>query len=839
MEFNDVYNFNINNKKLNKEIYKHYTTIFDKIISTDEFENLKVQHDIDNVLKSNIKYNLLQPQSVTENDMEYILNFEILGSSNIYGNMNPTKSNTHFTLTEQKNITSIDYAYVVLYFPNYDENMNQKNDYLLSTLLVAYLLKNMYNNYDLTKKHLTGTKAKIICMTTCDIDPIVKNILSIYYDEVKIVPYIAPYDCHLPEHIKNDKTKFIDIQDVSKGHIQKTHGYYKVFTKLSIFNKDLFPYKKVMLLDSDLFPMGYFDTLFSLDIPAGWLEHKRQLLPNFGVSSWIYDREPFCKHGKLIPNILTDIENNYASDINASLLIITPNNTLYESMIGELKTPLDLWFGKDKYHKGFWLGNNYFDYYLLPEQNYLTKRLSGQWKSVDLGFCSWLLDLSDSFGFTFAGFITKPWKVQSAFHKYSINPYSDFSKINNKSLQRSYGCQLLNELIFNMLCDMKDTNNIYYDKILSEINTIKIIYESYDPWEPEMDLNSCHQNYIMNIKKYELKYLSYDQKKLVYMSHNQIDKEYLKKILYYDYVYDNVTRNIFNLEFISMTYKLIDILYDLSIRFNFKNNLFPFGNTLVSLAMFGAFDITDDDNDFLLIIKNKNVIYDIIEELLKINFVQVYVCLHGYKFIKITNDSKYFNNKDSMNFYDFKNNFDISQVWFFNYSLVLPYVENYMENNHVHNMTTYKNILMSHDHNYHIKLPWVDVFYIIDDSDNDYIDFNVNRQMRLSKDIFFGNNNTITEYISKKTYIIPNMKKYIQEYYGNPDKLSYYNIKTHHNIADRRVLFKIDIRDEFNKVVLVELFSHFGDMIRSIKKLNENDIDANSDTDSEIEEINN
>ena len=77
-------------------------------------------------------------------------------------------------------------------------------------------------------------------------------------------------------------------------------------------------------------------------------------------------------------------ENIYASDINASLLIVEPNQATFDEMISELQTPLDQWFGTegDKKHRGFWLGNDFYNFYFLPEQNYLTKKFSGQWKSV-------------------------------------------------------------------------------------------------------------------------------------------------------------------------------------------------------------------------------------------------------------------------------------------------------------------------------------------------------------------------------------------------------------------------------------------------------------------------
>lgn len=757
----DSYNFCINDRQLNELLLNNYY----KMYNSDKINKIQLPANFDNVLKNDFKYDLMKPKSIKDLGDKYELNFEISGCSNIYGSTNIVSSNTTFKLTELKNINKNDYAYAILYFPNYDSNMNKKSDYLLSTLIVGYCLKKMNQNYDLTKGKLCGTKAKVICMTTCDIDEAHKNILLTYYDEVKIVPFIAPSDCMLPDTIKKDKNRFISIQDVSKGNIKNTHGYYKVFTKLNIFNKNLFPYKKVILVDSDLFAMGYFDTLFSLNTPAGWLEHKRQIKSHLGVGSWIYDRQPYCKHGQTIPNIFTDIENDYAADINASLWVIEPNNNLFNSMINELKTPLHLWFGPNKNHKGFWLGNTYFDYYLLPEQNYLTKKLSGQWKSIDLGFSSWLIDLDDSFGFTFAGFIVKPWKVQSAYHKYSLNPISDFSKLNNKITQRSYGYQLLNNLIYAALSEIKNKN------ILGEIDSTKIIFDRFDPWEPEIDLNKCNSVKINQINTNHLKYLSYDQKKLVYVSNNNIEKGLMKKHLYFDYLYDNITRNILNLNYLTLNYKLADMLHDICKGYN----IFPFNNTLISLVTFGMFDICDDHNDFMLIVKNKNAIYDIIEQLLKIKNLQVYICLKDYQFIKITTNIQN-NEKNILKFNDFKNNFDFNKVLFFNYSFDETFYKNTLDRN---NIKITKKMLFD---NGTLKLPWIEVHYKIDNNIINVPD-------------------TVVQQVTNKRYKLPDIKKL-------SDRLSYYVIKS--------TSFKLDLRNEFNRTIIFDIMFYFKNILKKM-----------------------
>jgi hypothetical protein len=810
----DSYNYKVGDDKLNKLLSEYYSIFYNKFVNQKTLDKINCTN-LDNYITKDIKYHLPTPSGVIENNDNYKLTFEFIGQSNIYTNDNPSKTSTTVTLCEKKYISKDKYAYVVLYFPNYDSDGNIQHDYLLSTLLVAYTLKNNYHNYDLFKQSIKGTKAKVICMTTFDVDTNIINILKTYYDEIKLVPYIAHSSCNLPNEIKGDPHKFISITDVSKGHISKNHGYSKVFTKLNIFNKILFPYEKIILLDSDMITMGYFDTLFSLDVPAGYIEHRRLQSLDLGVSSWITDRNQFCKHGKLIPKLLTDIENSYASDINASLLVISPNTKLFDRMISELKTPLNQWFGK--YHKGFWLGNQFYDFYLLPEQNYLTKRFSGSWKSIDLGFCSWMLDLEEAFGFTFAGFIVKPWKIQSASHKYSINQASLFSKINNKNSQRAYGYQLLNSLLFSMAFDIKNNFPQHFRMITNELNKMEIVFKKFDPWEPEYKLEN-HSKHLYEMAENDLIKLSFDQKKLLYICNTKINKEKIQKIIYLDHILDSIARNIYELNFMALSYNLVDIFYDICNRLKLTGKLFPFGNSLVSLYHFGSFDITDDDNDFIMVVKKpdlKQIIVAIITEVLKYDYLQAYICLRDMKFIKITKTK---DDADSITLDDFKYNFDINKLKFFNISFKLPILEEFVENK---NIRMQKNMFLDIDGNYYTKIPWIDIFFIFDEG-NGKLYFDAHETPKYIAYATFFSGSSITEYVTGRKFRIPNMEKYIIEYYDNPNKLKYYLIKSLHNTSKilKSVLFKIDLSNIVEKEILYDVVHYINYNIKNLYAAN-------------------
>ena len=807
----DLYNFKIGDKYLNKLLYDNYNKFYQQM-KQEKDPNIS-EINLMKLLIEDIKYKFQSPVNIKEDNEKYVLDFEIIGKSNIFVNTQSKGTNTIFNLTELKSINQNDYAYIVLFFPGVI-NGEISNSYLLSTLLVAYLLKNRYQNYDLYKKSILGTKAKIICMTTVDTDTETVNILKLYYDEVKIVPYIAPNDCDLPEKIKLNKQHFIGIEDVSFGHLNKSHGYYKVFTKLNIFNHNIFPYKKVILLDSDQFPLGYFDTLFSLDTPAGCLEHRRSLSLNLGISSWANDRGQYCKHGKEIPKLFTDIENIYAADINASLLIIEPNRKVYKGMIKELQTPINIWFGPGKQHCGFWLGDNYYTYYTLPEQNYLTKKFSGSWKSVDIGFSTWLIDLDFSLGFTFAGFVVKPWQIQSCFHHYTINPYSIFSKINNKISQRSYGLQLLNNLLFNMLINIKEFHPIYYKIILEEFKKIKFTKIGFDPWEPEIMIDKMDYYTPETIKEDEIQSLSYDQKKIVYLVNDSIDKKIFQKALYFDYIFDNLTKHTYNLNFISMYYYLFDKLYYILEKNNLTNKLYPFGNTLMAIDKFGFFDPADDDNDFILIIKENNyrdLIMNLIEDLLNQN-LQICICIRSsgkhMQIIKDEMQSSFYNKKSSyiMTFSQLKQNIDPNEIKYFNIAFYIPFLEQIIHDN---NINLLPSMFLSINDNHYIKIPWIDIFYIIE-KDNGTLFFDANPlKKNMNPNIFFNNNVTKKIGCVDKNINMPDIDLYLKYYYESTEKKDYYIIKSLHTgkAKDKEILFKLKMETIFERNILYELFN--------------------------------
>ena len=294
------------------------------------------------------------------------------------------------------------FAYAFGMFPN---PKNGKAAYLDGCILGALGLKRQ------------KTIADVICFITHDISEDDKKKLEVVFDKVIYVPYISPYDMGGEGDLKTIKMDPKIFQNCN--NYTKEHPYSHVFFKLHIFNPDLFPYEKVCFIDSDLVPMNYFDSLFMLNTPAGWIEYRKKMPFSSGFH---WDRCDYLKHGEKIPKIFTDIDTPGGSEVNAGLMVVSPSKKEYDSMIKELTSPLEKWMGKTKFHKGYYD----FDFsgksiraqkfvansYCYPEQNYLTKRYSGKWTYIEFAFQSWTLDPCNSFGIHMAAFNPKPWFKQ-------------------------------------------------------------------------------------------------------------------------------------------------------------------------------------------------------------------------------------------------------------------------------------------------------------------------------------------------------------------------------------------------------------------------------------------
>lgn len=224
--------------------------------------------------------------------------------------------------------------------------------YVSAAIVLAYSLRKL------------NTKSDLVVLVTNDVSESGKHVLGIFFDHVIEVEYI---------HVRNWRTK--------KQPSRKYLDY--VFTKFHVFN--LTQYKKILLIDADALVLKYPDHLFSLNAPAGcYLKNKdlfisydsegNYVLPTDKKIKWYTEYCECCGHGKIIPKSETDLvlKDKTNSGIGGGLILLEPKK-------GELDNILqDVTKGK-----GWSLVNNFF---VWPEQQYLTQRYSGKWTSINPRF---------------------------------------------------------------------------------------------------------------------------------------------------------------------------------------------------------------------------------------------------------------------------------------------------------------------------------------------------------------------------------------------------------------------------------------------------------------------
>lgn len=276
------------------------------------------------------------------------------------------------------------YAYVTLVMLG--------DKYISAAIVLSYTLKKL------------NTQADLVVLVTNDVSKEGIEILMRFYDKVIEVEFV----------------EVVNWRGIKQSH-RKYLNY--VFTKFHVFN--LTEYKKVLLIDADAMVLKYPDHLFSLPTPAGvYLEDKdlfitydskgNYILPTNNKIKWYDEFCECCAHGKLIPKSVTDkiLKNKKNSGIGGGLMLLEPKEGELESIVADVKT------GNSKY-----LINNFF---VWPEQQYLSIRYSGKWHSINprffglQGYPHWKV----LFGLQYAG--DKPFILESKFPLKERMKYPDF-----------------------------------------------------------------------------------------------------------------------------------------------------------------------------------------------------------------------------------------------------------------------------------------------------------------------------------------------------------------------------------------------------------------------------
>jgi hypothetical protein len=354
------------------------------------------------------------------------------------------------------------FAYLTLLYPDKYNNVS----FLDGVILVGLGLRRQ------------KIKHKLVCLVTPDVSEDIKNIIKILYDEIIVVPYISPLD--------NADIKILSDIFSPNDYINKNNysEMCKIFTKLNIFNSKILPYKKVCFIDSDLIPIKKFDELFNVNTPAGWLEKINDNGHNSYARYW--DVWNSIYHNDIIPKVFTELYQPPGTSINGGLLVIRPDYELFAFFINQLQTPKELWFGYKYVHKGNINWKRQFNnYYICPEQDYLTQHFSGQWYMINGLYCAWgNCPIKKANGTHMAGnrfMIDNKWVYGKTWQLQFTNNF-DQNKLTN--LLMIWGIINYPDLKEHVMKNLK----IYVNNKLIEFNKININDENYNQLTNEQRL---------------------------------------------------------------------------------------------------------------------------------------------------------------------------------------------------------------------------------------------------------------------------------------------------------------------------------------------------------------
>src|SRR5262249_1800359 len=117
-------------------------------------------------------------------------------------------------------------------------------------------------------------------------------------------------------------------------------AYRDMFTKLHIFDTDLFPYARVCFIDADLLPIRCFDHLFTLPAPAAVIE---SVAP---TSQFAYvEHMQGVGQGEPVPPGILEVtsDEDVTGGINGGLLLIEPNRARFEDLVARVQRPMLEW----------------------------------------------------------------------------------------------------------------------------------------------------------------------------------------------------------------------------------------------------------------------------------------------------------------------------------------------------------------------------------------------------------------------------------------------------------------------------------------------------------------
>lgn len=276
-----------------------------------------------------------------------------------------------------------------------------RNDsYLPGALVLAYALRK------------AQVQADLVCMVTASVSSSAKSTLAVLFDHVvPVEEAILPHDRR-----------------------QERQDRPFLFTRFSALrlgkDGDLgLGYDKIVVLDADVLPLLHFDHLLTLGTPSGIINERKEhcvevdadgrfVVPrDIGhTGKWVWHEKygRVCPHGRPIPKEVTDRVRDDPSNmgVNSCLWVLRPSMDEYRDIMDDVTRDVAT---RACVRTWSW-----------PEMQYATLRWSGQWKNVDLRFCSFNGYPTPSvlYGIHYAGL--KPWSMNKMDAVRRFARYDDF-----------------------------------------------------------------------------------------------------------------------------------------------------------------------------------------------------------------------------------------------------------------------------------------------------------------------------------------------------------------------------------------------------------------------------
>ena len=225
------------------------------------------------------------------------------------------------------------------------------------------------------------TPAALVCLVDDSIPSETRDVLGRIYDRVAAVPRLRAHDSGYPSALLSD-------------------AYRDMYTKLHIFDGELFPYERLCFVDADLLPIRCFDHLFTMASPAAVIESVDP------TSQYAYVHHMHgVRHGGPVPPAILEVtsDDDVTGGINGGLLVVKPDRACFEDMVARIQRPMPEWGPRHRqlYERGIRYG--------FPEQHFLQVEFQDAWTAIDPRFNSMRTDVPHSFGVHWT-IGRKPWQ---------------------------------------------------------------------------------------------------------------------------------------------------------------------------------------------------------------------------------------------------------------------------------------------------------------------------------------------------------------------------------------------------------------------------------------------